>query len=82
MKAVLKIMLASALILACTAKQAFTERERTVIRSSDSLMYVTVLPEDSVILRAKSIDLGPTELRSEELKVLTEKMLYTVKHPS
>ena len=84
MKAVLKILTAaaSALILACTAKPAFTERERTVIRSSDSLMYVTVLPEDSVILRTRSIDLEPAELGSPELELLVGKMLYTVKHPS
>ncbi len=88
MKTILKtggrglMALAAACILACTGKQAFTERERLIIGSSDSLMYVTVLPEDSLILRSRSTELGPAELRSPELKALTDKMLYTVKHPS
>lgn len=45
-------------------------------------MYVTVLPQDSVILRARSRDLGDKELKSKELKMLADKMLATVTHPS
>ena len=69
-------------LLVCENRTAFTARERMIIEKSDSLMYVTVLPEDSVILRAKSIDLGPRELNSPSLKVLLDKMLYTVQDPS
>ena len=60
----------------------FTSFERTVIEKSDSLMYVLTMPEDSVILRAKSRDLTRRELRSEELSTLLSKMLYSVQHPS
>ena len=61
---------------------AWTERERDIIRTSDSLMYVTTIPADSSILRAQSIDLGPRELDSPELKALIAKMLHTVTDPS
>ena len=37
---------------------------------------------DSVILRTPSVDLTAKELESEELKVLLDKMLYTVQHPT
>ena len=60
----------------------FTSFERTVIEKSDSLMYVLTMPEDSVILRAKSRDLTRRELRSEELSTLLSKMLYSVQHPT
>ena len=63
-------------------RPAFTERERLIINKSDSLMYVTVLPEDSVILRTVSIDLGARELRSPLLRTLMDKMLYSVQDPS
>ena len=64
------------------AKEAFTRREREVIENSDSLMYVTVLPQDSTILRRKSIDFGKAELESPLLQALLDKMRYTVQDPS
>lgn len=60
----------------------FTSWERTVIEKSDSLMYVTVLPEDSTILRASSVDIPRRAFKSEELRALIDKMLYTVTDPS
>ena len=61
--------------------RAFTKEERKIIRESDSVMYVTVLPEDSLVLRTPSADLTPAELKSGDLKTLMAKMLSTVKSP-
>ncbi len=66
----------------CKSAQPFTQRERLVIDSSDSLMYVTVLPQDSTVLRTVSAELGAEELASDELKSLVSKMLTTVTDPS
>ena len=63
-------------------RPAFTARERQMIRRSDSLMYVTVLPLDSAILRTPSADFTPRELSSKDLRTLLDKMLFTVQHPS
>ena len=61
----------------------FSRAERQIIRSSeDSLLYVTVISLDSAILRTPSRDLSRAELRSKDLKTLTARMLYTVRHPS
>ena len=60
----------------------WTAWERTVIEKSDSVMYMCVMPEDSVFLRTPSADLGPRELRSRELKTLLDKMLRTLTDPS
>ena len=61
---------------------AWTSKEREIISTSDSLMYVTTIPADSAILRAQSVDLGPKELESPELQALIAKMLHTVTDPS
>ena len=45
-------------------------------------MFVTTLPQYSVQLRTPSIDVGPRELQSDELKTLMAKMLRTVTDPS
>ena len=63
-------------------RRAFTDRERQIIDRSDSVMYVTVLPLDSALLRTPSMDLTERELRSEELRTLVAKMLRTVQDPS
>ena len=60
---------------------AFTPQEQRIIRQSDSVMYVTVLPEDSAILRATVQDLPETLLRTEDFKTLAAKMLATVQSP-
>ena len=45
-------------------------------------MYVAVMPEDSAILRAQSMDLGPKELASAQLQTLLDKMYRTLTDPS
>ncbi len=71
-----------ALFLSACAGSGWTERERMIISKSDSVMFVTTLPEDSVQLRTPSIDVEAGELQSEELKTLMAKMLRTVTDPS
>ena len=60
----------------------FTSWERTVIEKSDSLMYVTVIQEDSAILRTPSVNIPKRAFKSEQLQSLIAKMLYTVTDPS
>ena len=66
-------------MLACSP---FSAGERRIIMNSGDVMYVTVMPQDSAVLRAVSVDLNERQLRSAELKVLAEKMLTTVQDPS
>ena len=75
------ILIVAAVFLAVNRPKAFTPEERTIIRESDSVMYVTVLPEDSLVLRTPSADLTPAELKSKDLRTLMAKMLSTVKSP-
>ena len=75
------LALAGFVFLAC-ARPAFTAEERRIIEESDSLMYVTVIPVDSAVLRTPSVDFGEEELRSPLLQTLLDKMLFTVQHPS
>lgn len=60
----------------------WTPKERTIIFRSDSLMKVTVMPRDSVFLRATAIPLTEKMLGSDEVKTLIAKMLHTVTDPS
>ena len=62
--------------------EPFPGREREIITRSDSVMYVTVMPEDSAILRTPSADLTAEELASPLLQELMAKMLRTVQDPS
>ena len=62
-------------------RRSFTKEQRMIIRQSDSVMYVTVWPEDSAILRTPCVDLTKAELKSKDLKTLTAKMLATVRAP-
>ena len=55
------ILIVAAVFLAVNRPKAFTPEERTIIRESDSVMYVTVLPDDSLVLRTPSAD-GPHSL--------------------
>ena len=81
MKAKLAILFALFIgLIGCNS--AWTSKEREIISTSDSLMYVTTIPADSAILRAQSVDLGPKELESPELQALIAKMLHTVTDPS
>ena len=78
-KSLLLLLLA---VTACTGRSGWSAWERTVIEQSDSVMYVCVMPEDSVILRTPSQELGPQELASPELQTLLSKMYRTLTDPS
>lgn len=75
------ILIVAAVFLAVNRPKAFTKAERQIIRQSDSVMYVTVMPDDSAVLRTPCVDLTPAELKSRELKTLMAKMLATVRSP-
>ena len=84
MKRILLIVSCAALWL-CTLscqRDPWTAWERKVITQSDSVMYVTVMPEDSVILRASSRDIPERAFGTPELQTLIAKMLATVNDPS
>ena len=71
------------LLTACSGgRTALSPRERQIITRSDSLMYVTVLPQDSTVLRTPSVDFTERELASELVADLLGKMLSTVRHPA
>ena len=82
MKHLMRILAILVLATACTARSGWSPWEETVIEKSDSLMYVAVMPEDSAILRAQSLDLGPKELASAQLQTLLDKMYRTLTDPS
>ena len=75
------VLILIAAVMIFTRPKAFTEEERMIIRQSDSVMYVTVWPEDSVILRTPCAYLTPAELKSKDLRTLTAKMLATLRSP-
>ena len=76
------LVLVMALFISACNHNGWTERERTIIERSDSVMFVTTLAEDSAILRTPSTDVPQKELQSDELKTLMAKMLRTVTDPS
>lgn len=59
----------------------WTDAERKILAQSDSVMYVTVLPEDSLVLRTPSRNLTDDMIRSEEFRHLADLMLATVRSP-
>ena len=75
------VLILAALVMAVTRPKPFTKEQRTIIRQSDSVMYVTVWPEDSAILRTPCVDLTKAELKSKDLQTLMAKMLATVRAP-
>ena len=75
------LLILIAVFLAFNRPKAFTKEERLIIRQSDSVMYVTVWPEDSAVLRTPCADLTKAELKSKELQTLMAKMLVTVRAP-
>ena len=79
LKPLIIIALGTSVLYGCNS---FTSQERTVIEKSDSLMYVTIFPQDSAILRATSVDVPSRAFKSEQLHTLIAKMLYTVTDPS
>ena len=80
MKLLAKTLVLLALALSCTGR-GWTARELALI-GGPSVMHVTLMPQDSAILRAVSTDLEPSALRSQALQTLLEKMLLTVQDPS
>ena len=75
------VLILAALVMALTRPKPFSKEQRMIIRQSDSVMYVTVWPEDSVILRTPCEDLTKAELKSKDLQTLMAKMLATVRAP-
>ena len=84
MKRTCLIVCSVALLLCALSCQrdSWTAWERKVITQSDSVMYVTVMPEDSVFLRASSRDIPERAFGTPELQTLIAKMLATVNDPS
>lgn len=78
----LTLVLGASMVLGACTGSGWTDRERMIISLSDSVMFVTTLPQDSVQLRTPSIDVEAGQLQSEELKSLMAKMLRTVTDPS
>ena len=75
------VLVLAAVVMALTRPKPFTKEQRMIIRQSDSVMYVTVWPEDSAILRTSCADLTKAELKSKDLRTLMAKMLATVRAP-
>ena len=75
------VLILIAVFMIANRPKPFSKEERTIIRQSDSVMYVTVWPEDSAVLRTPCADLTKVELKSWELKTLTAKMLKTLRSP-
>ena len=75
------LLILIAVFLAFNRPKAFTKEQRLIIRQSDSVMYVTVWPEDSAILRTPCVDFTKAELKSKDLQTLMAKMLATVRSP-
>ena len=79
------LIVCSVALLLCALscqRDPWTAWERKVITQSDSVMYVTVMPEDSVFLRASSRDIPERAFGTPELQTLIAKMLATVNDPS
>ena len=75
------VLILIAVFLAFNRPKPFSKEDRLIIRQSDSVMYVTVWPEDSAVLRTPCTDLTKAELKSKDLETLRAKMLATVRAP-
>lgn len=85
MKKLFVICLAVSAIFSCNgAKTGFSQEERELIHSADSIMRVLTIedPADLVTLRAVSCDFSAEALLSEDFTRLSELMVATVTHPS
>ena len=76
------LFLACLVVFSSCCRSTWTSWEKKVIDLSDSVMYVTVMPLDSAILRTPSIDVPASALKSPELETLLAKMLSTLQDPS
>lgn len=81
MKRIILIIAAMAALAACR-ESGWTKQEMATIMDQGMVMYVTTVPGDSTILRTKCTEIGPKELKSEELQTLIAKMKATVTDPS
>ena len=81
MKRLLFFIILASLVVGCKSR-GFSAAEKLIISRSDSLMYVTEIGRDSAVLRTPSTDLVRWELKSQSLKDLIAKMMYTVQDPS
>ena len=83
----LLLLVASAFLLQFCGTKAgpgmLSGYERTIIRKSDSVMYVFSVfdRQDSLVLRTKCVDFSDEELHSEDFKMLAAKMMATVLAP-
>lgn len=68
-------------LASASEEDGWTETERKILERTDSVMYVTVLPADSLVLRAPARDLTDDMLRSAEFRRLADRMLSTVRAP-
>ncbi|MBO4264413.1 MAG: peptide deformylase [Bacteroidales bacterium] len=77
------LMGACALSGACGGAGAWTEAERALLSDPAPVMRVLTLdsPEDSLRLRGESVPLSAEALRSDEYRILSEKLLATVRSP-
>lgn len=85
MKKLFVICLAVSAIFSCNrAETGFSQEERELIHSADSIMRVLTIedPADLVTLRAVSRDFSAEALLSEDFARLSELMVATVTHPS
>ena len=85
MKKLFIIFLAVSAIFSCNrAETGFSQEERKLIHSIDSIMRVLTIedPADLQTLRAVSRDLSVEALLSEDYARLSELMVATVTHPS
>ena len=85
MKKLFIICLAVSAIFSCNRTETgFSQEERMLINSADSIMRVLTIeePADLVTLRAVSRDFSAEALLSEDFARLSELMVATVTHPS
>ena len=85
MKKLFIICLAVSAIFSCNrAETGFSQEERELIHSADSIMRVLTIEDslDLAVLRAVSRDFSAEALMSEEFARLSELMVATVTHPS
>ena len=85
MKKLFVICLAVSAIFSCKrVETGFSQEERELIHSADSIMRVLTIEDslDLAVLRAVSRDFSADALMSEEFARLSELMVATVTHPS
>ena len=85
MKKLFILCLAVSAIFSCNrAETGFSQEERELIHSADSIMRVLTIedPADLMTLRAVSRDFSAEALLSEDFTRLSELMVATVTHPS